>query len=88
MNLSYGEPSFMYTTMPILCSQWIIGSNYREKLRRKYNLVEASYSDLISHTFCLWCSLCQEFRELKNRNIDLALGWYEEYLLNEEEIHK
>ncbi|KAJ4727540.1 Plant cadmium resistance 2 [Melia azedarach] len=68
--------TFMYLlTMPVLCSQWILGSNYRAKLRRNYNLVEAPYTDVISHIFCLWCSLCQEFRELQNRGLDPALGW-------------
>ncbi|PON88408.1 PLAC8 motif-containing protein [Trema orientale] len=61
--------------MPALCSQWIMGSKYRTKLRTKYGLVEAPYTDVISHVFCSCCSLCQEFRELKNRKLDPALGW-------------
>ncbi|KDP37256.1 hypothetical protein JCGZ_06312 [Jatropha curcas] len=68
--------SFIYLLMmPALCSQWIMGSKYRSKLRRIYNLVEAPYSDLVSHFFCPCCSLCQEFRELKNRGFDPSLGW-------------
>ncbi|KAK4590700.1 hypothetical protein RGQ29_021036 [Quercus rubra] len=68
--------SFIYLLMmPALCSQWIIGSKYRTKLRKKYDLVEAPYTDVISHIFCPCCSLCQEFRELKNRGLDPALGW-------------
>ncbi|KAA8540395.1 hypothetical protein F0562_024686 [Nyssa sinensis] len=67
--------SFIYLLMmPALCSQWIMGSKYRTKLRRRYDLVEAPYEDVISHVFCLLCSLCQEFRELKNRGLDPALG--------------
>lgn len=57
-----------------LCSQWIMGSKYRTQLRQRYNLVEAPYSDIISHMFCPCCSLCQEFRELRNRGLDPALG--------------
>ncbi|KAG5601995.1 hypothetical protein H5410_033365 [Solanum commersonii] len=61
--------------MPAICSQWIMGSKYRTQLRQRYNLVEAPYSDMISHMFCPCCSLCQEFRELRNRGLDPALGW-------------
>ncbi|KAM3267975.1 Protein PLANT CADMIUM RESISTANCE 8 [Capsicum baccatum] len=68
--------SFMYLLMmPAVCSQWILGSKYRTKLRQRYNLVEAPYSDVISHIFCPCCSLCQEFRELQIRGLNPALGW-------------
>ncbi|XP_030487466.2 protein PLANT CADMIUM RESISTANCE 8 [Cannabis sativa] len=68
--------SFIYLLMmPALCSQWIMGSKYRTKLRTKYDLVEAPYTDVISHVFCPCCSLCQEYRELKIRGLDPALGW-------------
>ncbi|XP_059290800.1 protein PLANT CADMIUM RESISTANCE 8-like [Lycium ferocissimum] len=68
--------TFIYLLMmPALCSQWVMGSKYRMKLRQRYNLVEAPYSDIISHIFCPCCSLCQEFRELRNRGLDPALGW-------------
>ncbi|KAF3450730.1 hypothetical protein FNV43_RR06819 [Rhamnella rubrinervis] len=68
--------TFIYLLMmPALCSQWMMGSKYRTKLRKKYGLVEAPYTDVISHAFCPCCSLCQEFRELKIRGLDPALGW-------------
>lgn len=68
--------SFIYLVMmPAFCSHWILGSKYRTKLRKKYDLVEAPYEDKISHIFCPCCSLCQEFRELKIRGLDPALGW-------------
>ncbi|XP_016478839.1 protein PLANT CADMIUM RESISTANCE 8-like [Nicotiana tabacum] len=68
--------TFIYLLMmPAVCSQWVMGSNYRTKLRRRYNLVEAPYSDVVSHIFCPCCSLCQEFRELQIRGLDPALGW-------------
>ncbi|CAN8321524.1 unnamed protein product [Cochlearia groenlandica] len=68
--------SFIYLLMmPALCSQWVMGSKYREKIRRKFNLVEAPYSDCATHVLCSCCSLCQEYRELKIRNLDPSLGW-------------
>ncbi|XP_009797303.1 protein PLANT CADMIUM RESISTANCE 8-like [Nicotiana tabacum] len=68
--------TFMYLLMmPAVCSQWVLGSKYRTKLRQRYNLVEAPYSDVVSHIFCPCCSLCQEFRELRIRGLDPALGW-------------
>ncbi|CAN4088969.1 unnamed protein product [Withania somnifera] len=42
------------------------GDRGETKLRQRYNLVEAP---------CPCCSLCQEFRELRARGLDLALGW-------------
>ncbi|XP_038981109.1 protein PLANT CADMIUM RESISTANCE 8-like [Phoenix dactylifera] len=68
--------SFMFILMaPALCTCWILGSNYRLKLRNKYNLVQAPAEDWIVHLFCPFCALCQEFRELQNRGIDPSLGW-------------
>ncbi|AES67981.1 putative PLAC8 motif-containing protein [Medicago truncatula] len=75
-ELSCHLGSFIYLLMmPALCTQWIMGSKYRTKLRKKYDLVEAPHTDVISHIFCPCCSLCQEFRELKIRGLDPALGW-------------
>ncbi|XP_048140678.1 protein PLANT CADMIUM RESISTANCE 8-like isoform X3 [Rhodamnia argentea] len=68
--------SYIYLLMmSALCTQWLMGSKYRSKLRRRYNLVEAPYGDVISHIFCPYCALCQEFRELKNKGLDPSLGW-------------
>ncbi|KAL7099957.1 hypothetical protein ACP275_09G119300 [Erythranthe tilingii] len=68
--------SFIYMLMmPAVWSQWLMGSKYREKIRNRYGLVEAPYQDAVSHIFCSCCSLCQEFRELKYRGLDPALGW-------------
>ncbi|MCL7049057.1 hypothetical protein MKW94_025355 [Papaver nudicaule] len=53
------------------------GCKYRGKLRRKFNLVEEPIRDSLSHVFCPFCSLCQEFRELQNRGLDPSLGWKE-----------
>ncbi|KAK8970252.1 Protein PLANT CADMIUM RESISTANCE 8 [Platanthera guangdongensis] len=68
--------SFMYILMvPALLTCWIMGSNYRKKLRSRYNLVEAPSEDRTLHLFCSCCALCQEFRELQYRGIDPSLGW-------------
>ncbi|CAL1400306.1 unnamed protein product [Linum trigynum] len=56
-------------------SQWLVATEYRTKLRRKYVLVEDPYTDVASHIFCPLCSLCQEYRELKSRGLDPSLGW-------------
>lgn len=67
--------SFMYLLMgPALCSQWIIGSTYRTRLRTRFTLVQAPTQDWVAHLFCPYCALCQEFRELRNRGIDPSLG--------------
>jgi Cys-rich protein (TIGR01571 family) len=68
--------SFMYMLMiPALCSHWVLGSKYRAKLRKKYNLVEAPYEDALSHILFPTCALAQEYRELQLRGLPPALGW-------------
>ncbi|MCL7021786.1 hypothetical protein MKW94_001729 [Papaver nudicaule] len=63
--------SILYcTAMPFL-----ISCGYRSKLRNKYNLVEVPAADWLTHVFCEWCALCQEYRELKNRGYDPDIGW-------------
>ncbi|KAL1217344.1 Protein PLANT CADMIUM RESISTANCE 8 [Cardamine amara subsp. amara] len=66
---------FIYLMMSTLCLHCVMGSMFRKKIRRKFNLVEAPYSDCATHVICPWCSLCQEYRELKARNLDPSLGW-------------
>ncbi|KAF8388960.1 hypothetical protein HHK36_025644 [Tetracentron sinense] len=58
----------------VLC-HWNIASLYRKRLRKIYNLVEAPMDDRWAHIFFPWCSLCQEFRELKRRGRDPSLGY-------------
>nr|ABK26896.1 unknown [Picea sitchensis] len=48
---------------------------YRKRLRAKFNLAEEPCRDCLVHCFCGCCALCQEYRELKNRGFDPALGW-------------
>ncbi|KAL3824371.1 hypothetical protein ACJIZ3_020400 [Penstemon smallii] len=74
-QLSCPFGSLIYLLMMGACSQCVIGSKYRKRLRNRYGLVEAPYQDVISHIFCPFCSLCQEFRELKHHGLDPALGW-------------
>ncbi|KAL6584650.1 hypothetical protein OROMI_003939 [Orobanche minor] len=81
-QLSCPFGSCVYLVMMGVCSQCVIGSRYRTRLRNRYRLVEAPYQDSVTHLFCPFCSLCQEFRELKHRQLDPALDG-REYLLND-----
>ncbi|XP_011023892.1 PREDICTED: protein PLANT CADMIUM RESISTANCE 2-like [Populus euphratica] len=49
---------------------------YRAKMRQQYLLRETPCGDCLVHCFCECCSLCQEYRELKSRGYDLAMGWH------------
>jgi len=42
---------------------------YRRKLRSKYNLPSRPLPDWFIHYFCWFCAICQETREIKNREI-------------------
>ncbi|KAL1209210.1 Protein PLANT CADMIUM RESISTANCE 6 [Cardamine amara subsp. amara] len=53
----------------------IYSCTFRAKLRNKYGLPDAPAPDWITHFFCEYCALCQEYRELKNRGLDPAIGW-------------
>ncbi|KAA8536192.1 hypothetical protein F0562_028670 [Nyssa sinensis] len=48
---------------------------YRSKLRGQYDLEEAPCVDCLVHFCCETCALCQEYRELKNRGLDMGIGW-------------
>ncbi|KAL4578258.1 hypothetical protein LXL04_014378 [Taraxacum kok-saghyz] len=52
----------------------IISCSYRTKLRSRYGLMETA-PDWALHFFCEYCALCQEYRELKARGMDPAIGW-------------
>ncbi|MQL89663.1 hypothetical protein Taro_022255 [Colocasia esculenta] len=54
----------------------LISCGYRTRLRAKYDLVEAPAPDWASHFLCECCALCQEYRELRNRGLDPAIGWH------------
>lgn len=43
--------------------------SYRKKLRHKYNLPSRPLPDWFIHYFCWFCAICQETREIKNREV-------------------
>ncbi|KAI5677806.1 hypothetical protein M9H77_08756 [Catharanthus roseus] len=49
---------------------------YRNKMRQQYNLPEQPCGDCLVHFCCETCSLCQEYRELKDRGFDMSIGWH------------
>ncbi|ESR61440.1 hypothetical protein CICLE_v10016918mg [Citrus x clementina] len=49
---------------------------YRSKMRHQYMLKDSPCGDCLVHFFCESCALCQEYRELKSRGFDMALGWH------------
>ncbi|KAL8232156.1 hypothetical protein R6Q57_001934 [Mikania cordata] len=53
----------------------IMSCGYRTKIRNRYGLMETPAPDWVTHCFCEWCALCQEYRELKARGLDPAIGW-------------
>ncbi|GMH37515.1 hypothetical protein BSKO_05388 [Bryopsis sp. KO-2023] len=64
------DPCMMYTTLMILsgCTlQCLYAYGTRTDIRRKYNLEEQPCGDCMTHVFCHFCALCQEYRELKAR---------------------
>ncbi|KAM7266018.1 hypothetical protein ACFE04_003701 [Oxalis oulophora] len=48
---------------------------YRSRLRGQFDLPEEPCADCLVHFCCETCSLCQEYRELKNRGFDMGIGW-------------
>ncbi|GMN37609.1 hypothetical protein TIFTF001_006954 [Ficus carica] len=48
---------------------------YRSKLRGQLDLEESPCVDCLVHFCCETCALCQEYRELKNRGLDMGIGW-------------
>ncbi|KAI4357594.1 hypothetical protein L6164_001532 [Bauhinia variegata] len=48
---------------------------YRTKMRKTYNIDGNECRDCLASCFCVNVSLCQQYRELKNRGYDLSAGW-------------
>uniref|UniRef100_A0A7N0TES8 POS2 n=1 Tax=Kalanchoe fedtschenkoi TaxID=63787 RepID=A0A7N0TES8_KALFE len=48
---------------------------YRSKMRAQYDLEESPCVDCLVHFCCETCALCQEYRELKGRGLDMGIGW-------------
>ncbi|XP_010551155.1 PREDICTED: protein PLANT CADMIUM RESISTANCE 6 [Tarenaya hassleriana] len=53
----------------------VYSCTFRAKIRSKYGLPDAPAPDWITHCFCEYCALCQEYRELKHRGLDPSIGW-------------
>ncbi|KAJ8453142.1 hypothetical protein Cgig2_008026 [Carnegiea gigantea] len=47
---------------------------YRSRITGHYDLEETPSADCLVHFCCEPCALCQEYRELKNRGFDMAIG--------------
>ncbi|XP_002965737.2 cell number regulator 4 [Selaginella moellendorffii] len=72
----------VFTGAAIFCIvQWFTGCGclysclYRAKLRHKYGLPEEPCNDICTDCWCNCCSIAQAYRELRNRNINPALGY-------------
>ncbi|KAJ6768803.1 PLAC8 MOTIF-CONTAINING PROTEIN-RELATED [Salix koriyanagi] len=48
---------------------------YRTKMRKQLMFEERPCNDCLVHLCCDACALCQEYRELKHRGFDMAIGW-------------
>ncbi|OMO60666.1 hypothetical protein CCACVL1_23968 [Corchorus capsularis] len=48
---------------------------YRRKFRLQYGLKASPCPDFCAHSFCHYCALCQEHRELKNLGYLMTIGW-------------
>ncbi|KAG6471004.1 cell number regulator 2-like [Zingiber officinale] len=55
---------------------WVYSCTYRTKMRAQYSLADAPCSDCLVHCCCEQCALCQEYRELNNRDFDMFIGWH------------
>nr|VDD44695.1 unnamed protein product [Brassica oleracea] len=61
----------------ICCLFWtpcVYSCTFWAKIRSKFGLPDAPAPDWITHCFCEYCALCQEYRELKNRGLDPSIG--------------
>ncbi|XVF09641.1 hypothetical protein REPUB_Repub07fG0111700 [Reevesia pubescens] len=54
----------------------ILSCTYRTKFRNKFGLAESPAPDWVTHCFCDFCALCQEYRELQHRGWDPSIGWH------------
>ncbi|KAI7725301.1 hypothetical protein M8C21_004516, partial [Ambrosia artemisiifolia] len=62
----------------------IMSCGYRTKIRNRYGLMETPAPDWVTHLFCEWCALCQEYRELKAHGLDPAIGWQGNLMRNQQ----
>ncbi|KAH0756916.1 hypothetical protein KY290_020409 [Solanum tuberosum] len=60
----------------VTCCPCFYSCFYRNKMRQQYLLKKNPCGDCLVHCFCEACALCQEYRELKNRGVDMSIGWH------------
>eukprot|EP00892_Ulva_mutabilis_P003657 jgi/Ulvmu1/1663/UM114_0034.1 len=79
-RLEGGRPWFMPCCLFIVAAQfccaerWLLGTQRRATLRRKYGLPEDPCADCCVGWCCTPCALCQEWRELDRRSVPAAGG--------------
>ncbi|GKD89499.1 plant cadmium resistance 6-like protein [Tanacetum coccineum] len=78
----------LYGAIAFIGMPCIMSCSYRTKIRSSYGLMESPGPDSVTHFFCEWCALCQEYRELKARGLDPAIGNLLEALQSVFEIAK
>ncbi|KAF6150235.1 hypothetical protein GIB67_000109 [Kingdonia uniflora] len=62
---------FIMFDYPCICS-----CIFRANLRSTYNINGSYWGDICIYSFCEPCTLCQEYRELKNRGFGMELGMF------------
>lgn len=65
---------FVYAVLALTGLPCMYSCFYRSRMRGQYDLEEAPVADCLVHFCCEPCSLCQEYRELKNRGFDMGIG--------------
>lgn len=60
----------------VTCSPCCFTCFYRSKMRKQYMLHKKPCCDCLVHCCCMYCALCQEHRELRNRGFDMIAGTY------------
>ncbi|KAE8770636.1 Cell number regulator 1 [Hordeum vulgare] len=77
--MASGASTALYMLIGLASAWWftpIYTCFYRTKMRAQYGLQEDPCPDVCVHTFCEWCALCQEYRELHNRGFIMDIGWH------------
>ena len=68
------ESGTVYTLLCLTGMGCLYSCSYRSRLRAQYDLEESPCVDCLVHFCCEGCALCQEYRELKNRGLDMGIG--------------
>ncbi|XAR65410.1 hypothetical protein NMG60_11009534 [Bertholletia excelsa] len=74
-TISCFAAGFIYLALVYSGCNSTFGCTYRTKLRGLFSLPEGPIPDGLVHCICCFCALCQDYRELKNRGTDPAIGW-------------